>query len=98
MFSIFTYVMSRVTHSEPGLPMVLVGDSGVGKSNLLSRFTRNEFNWMSKSTVGVDFGCRSIQVDGNIIKAQIWDNGEMTCSFSFVCIDRFHVTSSLSKI
>ncbi|EDL10207.1 mCG22989, isoform CRA_c [Mus musculus] len=32
--------------------VVLIGDSGVGKSNLLSRFTRNEFNLESKSTIG----------------------------------------------
>uniref|UniRef100_A0A4W5LG72 Ras-related protein Rab-25 n=1 Tax=Hucho hucho TaxID=62062 RepID=A0A4W5LG72_9TELE len=55
------------------LPVVLIGDSGVGKSNLLSRFTRNEFNLESKSTIGVEFATRSIQVDGKMIKAQIWD-------------------------
>lgn len=43
------------------------------KSNLLSRFTRNEFNIDSKSTIGVEFATRSIQTDGKIIKAQIWD-------------------------
>ena len=53
--------------------MVLIGDSGVGKSNLLSRFTRNEFNLESKSTIGVEFATRSIQVDGKTVKAQIWD-------------------------
>ncbi|KAB5585306.1 ras-related protein rab-11B-like protein [Coniochaeta sp. 2T2.1] len=53
--------------------MVLIGDSGVGKSNLLSRFTRNEFNLDSKSTIGVEFATRSIQVDSKTIKAQIWD-------------------------
>ncbi|EEH17242.2 hypothetical protein PABG_07329 [Paracoccidioides brasiliensis Pb03] len=53
--------------------VVLIGDSGVGKSNLLSRFTRNEFNLDSKSTIGVEFATRSIQVDGKTIKAQIWD-------------------------
>ncbi|KAJ1762330.1 Rab GTPase ypt31 [Coemansia sp. RSA 1822] len=53
--------------------IVLIGDSGVGKSNLLSRFTRNEFNLESKSTIGVEFATRSIQVDGKTIKAQIWD-------------------------
>uniref|UniRef100_A0A8C7PI29 Ras-related protein Rab-25 n=1 Tax=Oncorhynchus mykiss TaxID=8022 RepID=A0A8C7PI29_ONCMY len=53
--------------------VVLIGDSGVGKSNLLSRFTRNEFNLESKSTIGVEFATRSIQVDGKMIKAQIWD-------------------------
>lgn len=52
--------------------VVLIGDSGVGKSNLLSRFTRNEFNLESKSTIGVEFATRSIEVDGKTIKAQIW--------------------------
>lgn len=42
--------------------VVLIGDSGVGKSNLLSRFTRNEFNLESKSTIGVEFATRSIKV------------------------------------
>ena len=45
--------------------VVLIGDSGVGKSNLLSRFTRNEFNLESKSTIGVEFATRSIQVSLN---------------------------------
>ncbi|PPQ66026.1 hypothetical protein CVT26_010782 [Gymnopilus dilepis] len=53
--------------------VVLIGDSGVGKSNLLSRFTRNEFNLESKSTIGVEFATRSINVDGKTVKAQIWD-------------------------
>ncbi|CAL9135061.1 unnamed protein product [Musa textilis] len=53
--------------------LVLIGDSGVGKSNLLSRFTRNEFNLESKSTIGVEFATRSISVDGKVLKAQIWD-------------------------
>ncbi|KAJ7061758.1 GTP-binding protein ypt3 [Mycena amicta] len=53
--------------------VVLIGDSGVGKSNLLSRFTRGEFNPESKSTIGVEFATRSIEVDGKIVKGQIWD-------------------------
>jgi len=53
--------------------VVLIGDSGVGKSNLLARFTRNEFNLESKSTIGVEFATRSIKVNKKIIKAQIWD-------------------------
>lgn len=61
--------------------MVLIGDSGVGKTNLLGRFTRNEFNLESKSTIGVEFATRSIQVDNKTIKAQIWDTGTS-------CMDR----------
>ncbi|EYU43316.1 hypothetical protein ABFS82_08G134500 [Erythranthe guttata] len=53
--------------------LVLIGDSGVGKTNLLSRFTRNEFSLESKSTIGVEFATRSLPVEGKVIKAQIWD-------------------------
>ena len=53
--------------------IVLIGDSGVGKSNILSRFTRNEFDLESKTTIGVEFATRSIQIDSKKIKAQIWD-------------------------
>ncbi|KAI8573955.1 hypothetical protein RHMOL_Rhmol01G0316200 [Rhododendron molle] len=41
--------------------IVLIGDSGVGKSNILSRFTRNEFCLESKSTIGVEFATRTLQ-------------------------------------
>nr|CAB3492652.1 unnamed protein product [Digitaria exilis] len=53
--------------------IVLIGDSGVGKSNILSRFTRNEFCLESKSTIGVEFATRTLQIEGKTIKAQIWD-------------------------
>ncbi|XP_039055157.1 ras-related protein Rab11C-like [Hibiscus syriacus] len=53
--------------------IVLIGDSGVGKSNILSRFTRNEFCLESKSTIGVEFATRTLRVEGKTVKAQIWD-------------------------
>lgn len=53
--------------------VVLIGDSGVGKSNLMTRFTRSGFDLDSKSTIGVEFATRSMQVNGKTIKAQIWD-------------------------
>ena len=53
--------------------LVLIGDSGVGKSNLLTRFTINEFNLESKTTIGVEFATKNTNISGNIIKAQIWD-------------------------
>jgi Ras-related protein Rab-11A len=65
---------NRVDHEYDYLfKMVLIGDSGVGKSNILSRFTRNEFSLESKSTIGVEFATRTLQVDGKTVKAQIWD-------------------------
>ncbi|XP_061598495.1 ras-related protein Rab-25-like [Cololabis saira] len=53
--------------------VVLIGESGVGKSNLLSRFTKNEFSHDSRTTIGVEFSTRTVQLDKYIIKAQIWD-------------------------
>ncbi|PIO75079.1 Ras family protein [Teladorsagia circumcincta] len=53
--------------------IILIGDSGVGKSNLLSRFARNMFSIESKSTIGVEFSTRTIVIDGKRIMAQIWD-------------------------
>lgn len=55
---------SRAYGSDPAV--VLIGDSGVGKSNLLSRFTRNEFNLESKSTIGVEFATRFVGRAGGV--------------------------------
>ena len=46
-----------------------------GKSNLLSRYTQDEFSLESKSTIGVEFATRSVKCKDKIIKAQIWDTG-----------------------
>ncbi|GKV18757.1 hypothetical protein SLEP1_g29096 [Rubroshorea leprosula] len=53
--------------------IVLVGDSAVGKSNLLARFARDEFYPNSKSTIGVEFQTQKMDINGKEIKAQIWD-------------------------
>ncbi|CAI8612477.1 unnamed protein product [Vicia faba] len=53
--------------------IVLIGDSAVGKSNLLSRFARNEFDSNSKATIGVEFQTQTVEIDGKEVKAQIWD-------------------------
>ena len=81
-FSVSTvYVCCPPPHTHT---VVLIGDSGVGKSNLLSRFTRNEFNLESKLTIGLDFAIRSIQVDTKTIKAQIWDTGTLLSVYCHV--------------
>ncbi|PVU99665.1 hypothetical protein BB559_000523 [Furculomyces boomerangus] len=53
--------------------VVLIGDSAVGKTNLLSRFKSNEFKLDSKSTIGVEFTSKTIQLEGKTIKATVWD-------------------------
>ena len=49
---------------------------------VLSRFTRNEFNLDSKSTIGVEFATRTLSIDDKTIKAQIWDTGESYGTYS----------------
>ena len=53
--------------------LILVGDSYVGKTNILSKYIKNEFNLSTKSTVGVEFGTKILKIEDKIIKAQIWD-------------------------
>ena len=53
--------------------IILVGDSGVGKTNILSRFARNLFNPNSKATIGVEFATKTLEINGKVVKAQIWD-------------------------
>ena len=48
-------------------------DSGVGKSNILSRFKDNKFIQESKPTIGVEFETKTIKLEGVTIKNQIWD-------------------------
>ncbi|OQV22805.1 Ras-related protein Rab-11A [Hypsibius exemplaris] len=53
--------------------IVMVGYCGVGKSNLLSSFTRNEFHTNNHTTIGLDFATKRVEINGRHIKAQIWD-------------------------
>ena len=53
--------------------VVLVGDSFVGKTNIMSKYLKNEFHEDSKSTVGVEFGSKQFIIENHKIKAQIWD-------------------------
>jgi len=53
--------------------VVVIGDSGVGKSNLLSRFVRDEFSLDAKTTIGVEFATKTVEAEGRRVKAQIWD-------------------------
>ena len=53
--------------------IVLIGDSFVGKTNIMSKYLKNEFHEDSKATVGVEFGAKKFDIDGKAVKAQIWD-------------------------
>ena len=52
---------------------IIVGDSAVGKSNILLRYVKHEFRASHITTIGVDFRVKTIQVENCKIKMQIWD-------------------------
>ena len=53
--------------------VVLIGDMKVGKTNIVSRYIKNEFNKDSMSTIGVEFGSKELVIEGHNVKVQIWD-------------------------
>lgn len=55
------------------IKLLLIGDSGVGKSCLLLRFSDDTFTTSFITTIGIDFKIRTIELDGKRIKLQIWD-------------------------
>merc|ERR1711915_461985 len=60
--------MENVGGEEYLFKIVVIGDSAVGKSNLLSRYARNEFNANSKATIGVEFQTQVMDIDGKEVK------------------------------
>ncbi|XP_060516928.1 ras-related protein Rab-18-B-like isoform X3 [Cylas formicarius] len=55
------------------LKILIIGESGVGKSSLLLRFTDDNFDPQQTLTIGVDFKTKKLTVDGNTVKLAIWD-------------------------
>jgi len=53
--------------------VIIVGDTGVGKTSLLVRFHENNFSLAQKTTIGVDYKAKEINIEGEIVKLQIWD-------------------------
>eukprot|EP01112_Ceratiomyxa_fruticulosa_P022084 TRINITY_DN799_c0_g1_i1.p1 TRINITY_DN799_c0_g1~~TRINITY_DN799_c0_g1_i1.p1 ORF type:complete len:221 (-),score=39.85 TRINITY_DN799_c0_g1_i1:197-859(-) len=53
--------------------VILIGESGVGKTNILNRYVRNQFDQESKSTIGVEFATKMVTAMKSLIKLQIWD-------------------------
>ena len=58
---------------EMMVKVILIGDSAVGKTNIMSKYLKNQFLEDSKATVGVEFGSKLFTINGHNIKAQIWD-------------------------
>ena len=66
-------VNSQEVKEDFKLKIVVVGDSGVGKTNLIHRFISNSFSESSKATVGVEFSSKSYKINEHIFKIELWD-------------------------
>ena len=65
--------MEEIDEYDMMIKVILIGDSGVGKTNIMSKFLKNQFLENSKATVGVEFGSKLFIHENHKIKAQIWD-------------------------
>ncbi|ETV70605.1 hypothetical protein H257_13980 [Aphanomyces astaci] len=80
-----TATATSSTAKPPVNKVILLGNSGVGKTNLLSRLAKGEFSTDFASTIGVEFLTHVMEVDGVPVKAQIWDTAGQ---------ERFHAMMS----
>lgn len=75
---------------------ILLGDSNVGKSCIMSQFIEKKFHAILDPTIGVEFGSKKIQIDKKIIKVQIWDTAgtenyrSITRSYFRGFVNQFH--------
>ena len=60
-------------NNDETFKLIIIGDTGVGKSCLLARVMDNDFKLEHQVTIGVEFGSFVIKVDNKIVKLQIWD-------------------------
>jgi small GTP-binding protein len=76
------------------LKLLIVGESGVGKSSILTRFTEDTFSSDFMTTIGVDFKFKSLLIEGKTIRLQIWDTAGQerfraitTCYYRYILIN-----------
>jgi small GTP-binding protein len=74
--------MTHVTDYHHIFKIVLIGDSGVGKSCLLTRFADDTYHDATLSTIGVDFKFRNTDIQGRVVKLQIWDTAGTSATYT----------------
>ena len=53
--------------------LVTLGESSVGKSSIINRYTENEFNFSFVSTIGIEFRRKTITINNNVVEIKIWN-------------------------
>lgn len=80
--SCFPRVHASLACSDLSLKVILVGESGCGKSSILQRFTRDLFSEQTQSTIAVDFQIKNAVFASKKVAVQVWDTGGSSLSFS----------------
>jgi len=62
-----------MSHRRTLLKVILLGDSGVGKTSLMDRFVNKKFSAQYKATIGADFLTKEVEIDERLVTLQIWD-------------------------
>ncbi len=68
-----TEIKDTSIQEDYNIKILLVGDSGVGKSNILTRYAQDEFNQDSKATIGIELHNKAFKINDQYIKVHIWD-------------------------
>ena len=55
------------------LKVIILGDSGVGKTSLMNQYVNKKFSNQYKATIGADFLTKEVMVDDRLVTMQIWD-------------------------
>jgi len=67
--------MANILEFDYIYKIILIGDSGVGKTNIVTRFIQDKFIDDNRTTIGIDFQTRIYKIYGEQIKLQVWDTG-----------------------
>ena len=60
-------------NNENEIKMILLGDCGVGKTNIISRYLKNEFSEGEMSTTGVNYAMKKLNINGSTFQINVWD-------------------------
>jgi GTPase SAR1 family protein len=76
----------------------LLGDSGVGKTSLMSQFVLHEFREQYQATIGVDFLTKKVQIDDRLVTMQVCDEYEIRILFIFLYRFGIQLDKNVSKV
>ena len=61
------------------LKVIILGDSGVGKTSLMNQYVNQKFSNQYKATIGADFLTKEVMIDDRLVTMQIWDTAGQVC-------------------